>query len=63
MIIQEVFEARVWGKEIDYKGQRWIIHSTYDDDTADLERHNAMGDLEMINAPFLQMKLAKGVKA
>ncbi len=63
MTIQEVFEARVNGDEISYQGKRWIIHSTYDDDTADLLRHNAMGDLEMINAPFLQMKLAKGVKA
>lgn len=63
MTNQEVFEASFTHEEVIYNGQRWTIQSTYNDNTADLEHKNVMGDWELVNAPFAQMKLAKGVKA
>ena len=60
MTEQEIFEATALNSTIEYQGKRWVIQSTFNDGTADLKRKNDMGDLEMTNAPFTQMKLAKG---
>lgn len=62
MTLQEVFDAVVLGEPVVYQGERWTIHSTFDDDTADLVRKIKTGDLITVNAPFAQMKLAGGLK-
>lgn len=63
MNMQEVFEARVNKKLIDYDNTTWIIADTFSDEggiarlfTVTLDR-----EVKYADVPFAELKLAKGV--
>ncbi|HJF54413.1 MAG TPA: hypothetical protein K8W06_04615 [Limosilactobacillus coleohominis] len=58
MTNQEVFEASFTHEEVIYNGQRWTIQSTYNDNTADLEHKNMMGDWGASQRPVLPNEIS-----
>lgn len=57
MTQEQIFNAMFMGLTVKYHGEDWYIHSTYDDDTADLTRVNDNGDVVSDNAPFAVLEV------
>lgn len=56
MTQEQIFNAKFMGTTVKYHGQEWYIHSTYDDDTADLRRIDEHGEVVSDNAPFTRLE-------